>query len=133
MFKDKALFLLVCTVIPGKPVISSQPAGVMEDNTSFTLVCQSPSELENTTYVWSRNGVEIAHSEGSLSQTAKITDPANYTCKVSGDGGNQFSVTSNVFVVKGKFLKTFLKGKGKNTVTVASSKAQIMSFRGALT
>lgn len=100
------LVLFVCAVVPQTPTISSSPSGDITDASSFTLTCATASTgLSTETYVWSIAGVDQAPQSGStLAQTADINNVAAYTCKVSGDGGTDYSAVSSTHTPSGKWL-----------------------------
>ena len=96
----------VCAVVPQTPSISSSVAGAVEDTSSFTLTCATPSTgLSTETYVWSIDGSDQAsQSSNSLTVTANINQVSVYTCKVSGDGGTDYSAVSTAFTQTGQSL-----------------------------
>ncbi|WP_374211430.1 immunoglobulin domain-containing protein [Thiolapillus sp.] len=98
-------FALFCAVVPQAPTISSSASGTVEDGSSFTLTCQTASTgITSATYIWNVGGTDQAATASStLIQTADINNVLAYTCKVSADGGTDYSaVTTSSFSHSGR-------------------------------
>lgn len=94
----------MCAVVPQMPSITSSPSGDVTDASSFTLTCASASTgLSTETYVWNIGGTDQSpQSSNTLTQTADINTVPAYSCKVSGDGGTDYSAVSNTFTPSGE-------------------------------
>ncbi|WP_374209609.1 immunoglobulin domain-containing protein [Thiolapillus sp.] len=96
---------MFCAVVPQAPTISSSASGTVEDGSSFTLTCQTASTgITSATYIWNVGGTDQAATASStLIQTADINNVLAYTCKVSADGGTDYSaVTTSSFSHSGR-------------------------------
>ena len=93
----------VRAVVPATPSISSSPSGNVEDDTSLTMTCTTSTSITSPKYIWSINGVDqAAETTGSLTVTADIDNVVPYTCKVSADGGTEYSPVSGAATHTGK-------------------------------
>ena len=96
--------------MPQTPTITSSASGTVEDGSSFSLTCQTASTgITSAMYIWSIGGVDqAAQSSNTLVQTADINNVVAYTCKVSADGGTDYSAaTTSSFSHPGKFMAMF--------------------------
>ena len=82
--------------MPQTPTITSSASGTVEDGSSFSLTCQTASTgITSAMYIWSIGGVDqAAQSSNTLVQTADINNVVAYTCKVSADGGTDYSAAT---------------------------------------
>lgn len=96
----------IFAVVPLTPSISSSVSGAVEDASSFTLTCATTSTgLSTETYVWNIDGIDQSSQPGStLTVTANINSVSVYKCKVSGDGGSDYSALSSSFTQTGECL-----------------------------
>ena len=102
--------LLFFAVVPQTPTITSSASGTVEDGSSFSLTCQTASTgITSAMYIWSIGGVDqAAQSSNTLVQTADINNVVAYTCKVSADGGTDYSAaTTSSFSHPGRCMATF--------------------------
>ena len=96
--------------MPQTPTITSSASGTVEDGSSFSLTCQTASTgITSAMYIWSIGGVDqAAQSSNTLVQTADINNVVAYTCKVSADGGTDYSAaTTSSFSHPGRCMATF--------------------------
>ncbi|XP_070181311.1 serine-rich adhesin for platelets-like [Littorina saxatilis] len=122
------------TVVPQKPSISSSPSGDIEDASNFILTCQTASaNLTTEMYVWNIGGADqSSQSSKTLTQTADINNVLAYSCKVSGDGGTDYSTVSTTFTPSVKPQTPTLNGTssltdGDTTILTCSSASSPLS------
>ena len=99
---------MFCAVVPQTPTVSSSAgSGSVEDGSSFTLTCTTASTgITSPQYIWTIDGTDqAAQSSSTLAQTADINNVVGaYTCKVSADGGTDYSaVTTTSFTHSGRW------------------------------
>ncbi|XP_070181334.1 serine-rich adhesin for platelets-like [Littorina saxatilis] len=117
------------TVVPQTPSITSSPSGDVTDASSFTLTCVTASTgLSTETYVWNIGGTDqSSQSSNTLTQTADINNVQAYSCKVSGDGGTDYSVVSTTFTPSVKAQTPTVSGTSSltdgDTTTLTCSSA----------
>ena len=106
----ETMVVVFCAVVPQTPTITSSASGTVEDGSSFSLTCQTASTgITSAMYIWSIGGVDqAAQSSDTLVQTADINNVVAYTCKVSADGGTDYSAaTTSSFSHPGRCMVTF--------------------------
>ena len=91
-------------MVPVTPSISSSPVSPVTDASSFTLTCGTTSTgLSSPMYVWTIDSTDQSpQSAATLVQTADINSVSEYKCKVSGNGGTDYSAESIAYMPTGK-------------------------------